>query len=387
MPPKGTKRERLLDWIRNGDPNDVPVMIGLCYFTLASAKYNKDQSQVTWPEVIRAAQETGTHLLGLVGGPLPFSAVPFMDDIKISETKSTSAEGIAQITQTITTPEGNLTQIREMAPGQAECHRKFLVRDARDLPAFAYLIRKTTEAVVKNPAIRQAVGDGIRAVKNEISGQFPSLLWIFCPAVELTCSIYMDQETAIELLFDQRELMEELMDHHWAMTQVWLELGEEHNVDIYGYAINGFEWLSPDLYDQYMVPQARRMNDIIAGQSRLSWLHTCGKVKQIARRGDYQKMNVSVLESLSFPPTGDIDNLAETRRQIGNEIVTRGGVNCELLYGTRPDVIRERVQYVLGSVAGFKHILGDTNPSFPPYPMENIQAMIDGVKVSGRLFI
>jgi hypothetical protein len=383
---KGTKRERLLDWIQNGDSRDIPVLMGLCHHEVASAKYQKDQHAVTWPEAILAAEETGTHQLALVAGPLPFAAVPFLDDIKIHETKQILPDGIPQFTKTITTPEGTMTEIRECPADKGEYHRKFLVKDEEEIAAFACLIRKTTDAIVKNPEIRRNIGQGIQAVKNEVRGNFPTLFWVFCPAVELTCSIYMDQETAIFLLYDKPDLMEELMQRHWEMTKVWLALGEEYDIDIYGYAINGFEWLNPDLYERYMIPQARRINDIAAGQEKLSWLHTCGKMKRIAEMGIYQKMNIRVLESLSLPPTGDIADLANTRRQIGPEIVTRGGINCELLYGTDLPQLRNSAEYVLNSVAGFKHIVGDTNPSYPTYPWENIRTVIDVVRESGRLY-
>jgi uroporphyrinogen-III decarboxylase len=383
---KGTKRERLLDWIRNGDPRDVPILLGLSNFEVASAKFGKDQREITWPEAIRAAEETGTHLLGFVAGPLPFDAIPFLDDIAIHEVKDTSPDGAPRFTKTITTPEGTLTEIRECPADKGEYHRKFFVSTEKEIPAFAYLIRRTTDAVVKDPAIRKKVGEGLRVGKEAVGGNFPSLFWVFCPGVELTCSIYMDQETAINLLYDQPDLMDELMQRHWEMTKVWLALGEEHDVDICGYSINGFEWLSPDLYERYMIPQARRINEMVEAQGKISWLHTCGKMKRIADMGAYRRMKIRVLESLSLPPTGDIENLAETRRIIGRDVVTRGGINCELLYDPDLKALRDRTRHVLESVAGFKHILGDTNPSYPSYPWENIQTVIDTVRETGRLF-
>ena len=67
--------------------------------------------------------------------------------------------------------------------------------------------------------------------------------------MELTSSYYMDQATAIYALYDHQDLMEELMALHWRTTEVWMEIGQRAGVDIYGYAINGYEWLSPDLYE------------------------------------------------------------------------------------------------------------------------------------------
>lgn len=381
-----TKRERLLDWIRNGGAEDMPVLLGLHNFTVASAKLAKDQKEATWDEAVDVAEETGTHLLACIGMPLPFEAIEFMDDIQMKKNRGILSDGTVQDMTVITTPEGVLKQVYETPSNAPGYHRKYLVKGNEDIPAFSYLIRKTTEAIVSNPDIREKVRKDCAAVKAQVKGQFPVMLWPFIPAVELTSCFYLSQENAIFFLYDNQEIMEELMDCHWQATKAWLEMGDELGVDIYGYAINGYEWLSPDLYERYMVPQARRLNDAVEAQGRLSWLHTCGRKKEIAAAGFYQQMNVDVLESLSMPPTGDIDDMRETRRQIGKDIVTRGGINCELLYSDDLKTLRERTEYVLESVRGFKHMMGDTNPSYPSYSWENIQTVIDVVRDSGRLF-
>jgi len=157
-------------------------------------------------------------------------------------------------------------------------------------------------------------------------------------------------------------------------------------VDIYGYAINGYEWLSPDLYERYMIPQARRINEIAAAQGRLSWIHTCGKMKRIAAGDAYGRMGVDIVESLSAPPSGDVDDLAETRRTIGPDITTRGAINCELMYSDDLAAVRERTAQVLEATRGFRHMVGDTNSSYPAYPWANIKAVIDVVREQGRLY-
>lgn len=381
-----TKRERLLDWIRNGSPEDVPVLMGPNHFEIASAKLAKDQRDVTWSEAVEVAEQTGTHLLACVAMPLLFEAIAFLDDIQLEKKCETLPDGTLRETKHIKTPQGMLTEVKEFPKDKGEYNREFLVKGEQDIPAFACLIRKTTEAIVKNTAIREKVSKDISVIKNEVAGQFPLMLWPFIAAMELMCSLYMDQMTAIYLIHDQRELMEELMDHHWEMTEVWLELGRQHDVDIYGYAINGYEWLNPDLYERYMIPQAAKLNAVVAAHGKLSWLHTCGKMKKIAEADAYQRMGVDVLESLSTPPTGDIVDMRETRSRIGKDIVTRGGINCELMYSDDLDALRERTEYVLDSVKEFKHIIGDTNASYPSYPWKNIQTVIDVVRDRGRLF-
>jgi hypothetical protein len=381
-----TKRERLLDWIRQGDPEDMPVLMGPHGFEIASAKLDKEQNDITWHEAIEVAEETGTHMLNCIGMPLPFKAVEFISDIQMEKETETLSNGAVQNTTVIKSPAGVLTEIYETPIGQPGFHRKHLIAGDVDAPAFSYLIRKTTEAIVQNRAIREKVKKEYAVAKVQSKGHFPVMIWPFIPAVELTSSMYIDQENAIFFLYDNQEFMEELMDCHWKATKSWLEMGDELDVDIYAYAINGYEWLSPDLYQRYMVPQAKRMNDTIEAQGKLSWIHTCGKKKQIAEAGFYQQMNVNVLESLSMLPTGDIEDMRATRSLIGKDIVTRGGVNCELMYSDDLKMLRERTEYVLESVKGFKHMMGDTNLSTPTYPWEDIKTVIDVIRNSGRLY-
>ena len=102
--------------------------------------------------------------------------------------------------------------------------------------------------------------------------------------------------------------------------------------------------------------------------------------------GAYARMKLDILESLSTPPTGDIKDFAKTRADIGHDIVTRGGINVEYFYGNDQDVLAKQAEYILDSCKGFKHMLGDTNPSYPPYPWRNIQTIVDLVRSTGRLY-
>lgn len=382
-----TKRDRLLDWIRNGDAQDIPLLMGLNNFSTASSRLGENMNDLTWDDAIVVAKETGTHLLACTGMPMLFEAIDFIDDIKLEKKRETVDGGTISETTVITTPDGVLKQVYETPVDVPGYHREHLIKGKESLSAFSYLIHKTTEAIVNNPAIRAKIKQDCESIKAQVKGELPTMLWLFIPAVELMSCYFIDQESAIFLMYDYQEQMGELMECHWRMTEVWLEMGKELGVDIYGYAINGYEWLNPDLYERFMVPQARRLNDAIEAQGALSWIHTCGKIKKIAEAGFYQQMNVDILESFAMLPTGDIDDLSQTRQYVGHEIVSRGGIDCDLLYlPNNQKNVRERTEYILESVKGFKHIIGDVNPPCPGYPWENIQTVIDVVRESGRLF-
>jgi hypothetical protein len=380
-----TKRERLLEWIRQGDPEDVPILIGPG-FEPAASYLGKDARETGWAEAIRAAEETGTHNFAILHSPMPHEAVPFLDDVHFLEARDTTKDGSPRLTTWLETPEGTLRSVQEFPPDKGSYHREFFVEDEADLRVLEYFIRRTTDEIVTNEAVRRRVEETIRDARLQARDAFPNCMWVFCPAVELTSCYYMGQQTAIYALYDHRELMEELMALHWRTTEIWMEIGADTGIDIYGYAINGYEWLSPDLYERYMIPQAQQINAIAAAQGRLSWLHTCGKLKHIAAAGMYQRIGADIVESLSAPPSGDVDDLAETRRAIGPAVTTRGGINCELLYSDDPEDVRLRVEELLSSTRGFRHMVGDTNPSYPAYPWANIEATIEVVREQGRLF-
>jgi len=379
------RRMRLLEWMRNGDPRQVPVMLmpGLC---LAASYFNIPCEEVTPQLAARAAIETHTHSITCVGSPLPFDAIEFTDLLSREERFETLPDGTLRQTMIINTPHGNLKQVFEQPTNIGGYHREHLVKDESDIPAWEALIRISVKTILENRKVREAVTERMRREKEAALGVFPTEIHIFCPTVDLMSCYYMDQATAIFLLYDHRELMEELSDLHWKMTEVWLECGRELDIDIYNYAINGLEWMSPDIYERYMIPQARRINEWAASLGKLSWLHTCGKKAGLIERDVYRRMGVDVLESYSSPPTGDIADIADARRKTDSCLATRGGINVELFYEDDVEVLKARAHEVLDGTRGYRHMIGDTNDSFPPYPMKNIQALIDVVRERGCLF-
>ncbi len=381
-----TKRERLLDWIRNGDPEDMPIIIGPWAWYLAASHFRKPYSDMSWALAAKAAEETGTHNLANACSPLPFDVIDFIDDIELTVQHDTNANGEELRVRLLQTPAGTLREVLTISQERGNAHTEFFVKGNEDLSALEYFIRKTSEAAISNPAVRKSVASRIAQGKKDIGDTIPSCVHVFCPAVELMSSYYVAQDSAIYLIYENQDVMEALMECHWKMTEVWLEAAAANDIDIYTFAINGYEWLSPDLYERYMIPQAKRICDFARSQGKLSWLHTCGKLKSIAADKAYQQMGIDILESLSAPPSGDIDDLSKTRADIGNEIVTRGGINCELFYEDDTTALRQQAEHVLDSVKGYKHILGDTNPCTPPYPWKSFQAVIDVVRDRGRLF-
>ena len=384
-PEGGNKRERLLEWMRDGDPSVVPVMVGPGFY-LAASYFGVPLDEVTWESAARAAVETHTENVAFVGMPLPFVAIDFTDKLKIERRHETLSDGTKRRTSVLTTPAGSLREVLDTPPRTGRVRREFFVKGEEDLPVIESFWRIAFDTIFKNPAVRQKVFEDMKARKEAVKGFFPTAIHPFCAAVELMSSFYHDQQAAIFMLHDHRDLMEEIFELHWKMTQIWLELAAKLDVDVYNFAINGLEWLSLDIYERYMIPQAKRIVEFADAHGKLSWIHTCGKKTGLIERDVYKRMGVNVVESLSAPPTGDIEDYAWARGKLGSEVTTRGGVNCELFYAEDLDAIKARGHEVLDGCRGFRHMIGDTNPSVPPYKWETIQALIDVVRERDALF-
>ncbi len=375
-----TMRERLLAWIRDPDTTRVPIILGPGPEVAASC-LGKDARDVTWADAVRVAADTGIHNIACIHTAQNLSDWPFgfADDVQVTRHDETYPNGDSRVTTRFAIPEGVLTcsQVNSsttgLYPGES------LVKNEDDLILVRGLLERTRKAVIR-PWVSEAVADALELTTHQVSGAFPTLVGMTPPAMTLLINPYTDKETGLMMLHDQPELLEELMECLWQIEEVFLGAAAKCGVDIYRVAVNGFEWLSPSLYEKYMIPQVRRVAGFAADRGALSWVHTCGKLKDIARSGTYDRMGVDVVESLSTPPTGDIDNVAETRRDIGGRIVTRGGINVELFYREDTSDLRDQVAYVLDSVAGYKHIIGDTNPPHPPYPWRSIEALVDAAE-------
>lgn len=381
-----SKRERLLAWLRDGDTSRVPVMIGFGHPYLAASYFHLPVAEITRPLAARAAVETATDGLALVGPPGLTFAVDFTDQLTIEHRHETLGDGTKRRTSYLTTPDGTLREVYDQPPDIGAVHREFYVKGEEDFPALVSFFRIAINTIVNHQALRQKALEEMRSRSHEArrNGVFPTAVHPYCAAVQLMSSRFYSQQTAVYLLYDHRELYEELFDLHWRMTQIWLELSAELDADIYHYAINGLEWLSPDIYERYMIPQARRINEWADAHGKLSWIHTCGKKKGLIERDVYRRMGVRIVESLSAPPTGDLDDIAWARGRLGADVTTRGGINCELFYENDLDALKARCHEVLDGCKGYRHMIGDTNPSFPPYDWKAIQVVIDVVRERGQ---
>lgn len=100
-------------------------------------------------------------------------------------------------------------------------------------------------------------------------------------------------------------------------------------------------------------------------------------------RGYYDRFCPDVFETLSPPPQGDLDNLAETRRRLPSSICTKGNLDLGLLREGTPDQVADATLDILAATRGYRHMVGTADSVLPSTPIENIKAMVAAAKAWG----
>jgi uroporphyrinogen-III decarboxylase len=380
-------KKKLLEWIKNGDTDKVPILFGSHKDIVASyLKVRPDE--LTGRQMEEEAVKMGIEAVNSLGCITLFDAVPFCEDIKIKEKEETLLNGTVRTFRTISTPKGILSDVREKPLTWESAPKECMVKSEADMPAFEYFVRSTVKAAIEEPGYKKELIKKGMEKKKEMSEDTISVWGTWTPAFELMCTNYFMSDTALYMLYDYTSLFEDLMELVWEKDRkTLLPVGLELGADLFMTAINGLEWFSPSIYEKYLIPQGRRLFDWSSENNNLSWLHTCGKMNVLINSGAYDTLRPNILESLSSPPPGDIRDLRTARERLGHGITTKGCLNVEVIYNGTADEVKKEVNRILDCTKGYKHILGDTNSHFYGDPPENIKAVIDTVAERGQSFV
>jgi hypothetical protein len=388
----------LLRWMDDGDPDLVPVLMADARSTAASyyglpvrtegtsVSYSEREASPITPAMIAdCARQLGVHFHWNIGSMSPFDTVEFMDDVELVTREEIGPRGETRKFTTIRTPVGEISDIFVTPRNEPAFWATHLVKSESDLPALAHLIERSADVSLDNERFRSKITGRLKSEAQKWPEYVVLYAILGVPAFALSCNLFVDPTTAFYLMADNETLMERLYEAYEQCNGVWLECAAEAGADFALGAINGLELFSPDIYNRYFIPQARHLYSEARKLGMGGWTHTCGYMNQLIEMGVYDDTGVDVLESLSLPPSGDIADLRRSRVKLGNKIVTRGAINVEMLYDDDIASLRARTRQVLDDTRGYRHMVGDTNDSFPPYPRESILALVDEVRSSGRM--
>jgi len=387
----------LVQWIKHGDPELVPIVMAdpistaASYFGVPIRKEGQSESiddrsgsPVSNEMIVQCSKETGIHIHARIGEMAAFDLIEFVDDIQISSDEEIDAAGNVRRTTTIRTPLGEISEVFLTPKDQPVCWGKTFVKNENDLNVLADLMERTTQAVLENPQVREKTIARYRAEAATWPSDVPLWASVNVPAFMVMAQRYMDPDVAFYMLADNRALMERVFEAKGQTSELAVEYAAQAGADYLFCAINGLELYSMDIYQRYFVPQARQIHHKAHELGMMTWVHTCGRLHELIQAGVHKEMEVDILESFSHPPLGDVADLADARAKLGHKLVGRGAVNVSLFYEKDLSLIRARTREVLAQTQGYRHMIGDTNDSYPPYLRENILALVDEVRKSGR---
>ena len=142
----------------------------------------------------------------------------------------------------------------------------------------------------------------------------------------------------------------------------------------------GSEMLSPQIYEEFIIPDSAAISQTAHQFGGLIYSHICSPVEPFLSSGYYNRMGIDLFETLSSPPVGNVDDLGSARRKLDPKICTRGNIGLDVLLKGTPDEVVAETERVLAATRGFKHIVAASDYLFYDIPLENAKAVIDTVR-------
>jgi uroporphyrinogen-III decarboxylase len=139
----------------------------------------------------------------------------------------------------------------------------------------------------------------------------------------------------------------------------------------------GGGFLSPEMYEQYIIPCESRIAEAVRAEGGFTYTHTCGAIGD--RLDLITRCGVSGIECLDPPPLGNVD-LREAVEILRGKIFIKGNIDPvnTLLRGDRQKITRD-VTDILETAGramdGF--ILSSACSVAPPVPPDNIKLAVD----------
>ena len=139
----------------------------------------------------------------------------------------------------------------------------------------------------------------------------------------------------------------------------------------------GSGFLSPDMYEQYIIPAESQIAAAVKAEGGFSYTHTCGAIGD--RLELIMQCGVSGIECLDPPPLGNVD-LADAVERCNGKIFIKGNIDPvnTLLRGDK-EKVRNDVSAILEAagheMSGF--ILSSACSVAPPAPPDNIKLAVE----------
>lgn len=158
------------------------------------------------------------------------------------------------------------------------------------------------------------------------------------------------------------------------------DIAMEEDIDFMSESSAGLEFTSPALFDTQDLPYLQTLSNWTHEQNGLFWYHNCGLTRQLILSGRFNLFDADVIETLSPPPEGDNESLAESRRHLDPSICSKGNLSLILLRDGSEDEVVEATKRIVEDVRGYAHIYSTADAVLEETPPENLVAFVRTVR-------
>lgn len=338
----------------------------------ASASGKQWVSDTTVEDQVQAAAQCG-YAAGFVRGSTPDLFVNPALTGWVETKRMAASDTERQFTQTIQTPNGTLTRTLVEQPGNGIQARSEWVEDASQFPAVEWMIGKITagerDAVILEhytAFAEKAATAGVSQVQLEL----PYFLFGLPGFSAGPLMMAMDEDSGYVKLMQQAE---EAVLH---VAGLLLRAG----VDFVWIGAGGTELLSPDIWERIVIPQSKRIVEHVRALGGRTHFHCCGQSKLWIEKGYFNEIGMDLVETMSPPPAGTVDDLKRARSLIDRAIVTRGNIDLGLILNGAPEECANSACEVMEATAGYPHLIGSADAILYGTPTENLAAIRETVE-------
>ena len=170
-------------------------------------------------------------------------------------------------------------------------------------------------------------------------------------------------ENLIYALEDFPEVVEECLQTMWAKDMETVTLSTQTSADGFLFWEDSSTTnISPTLFQKYTAPQVNAWGKAVHSAGKFLVHHACGHLKDLLPC--MAKTEIDVIESISPPPTGNID-LNDAVKLLPERIGLIGGIEPLFFRNCTLEELDDRVRYLLEVMKGKRFILANSD-SCPP---------------------
>lgn len=196
---------------------------------------------------------------------------------------------------------------------------------------------------------------------------FQSLVEQWCGTEALTYALYDYPETVEECL--------SVMCERDAET---VRISVDSSADIFNFFEDSSTTnISPAMFEKYTMPEINEWGGIIHGSGKLLLHHACGHLRDLLPL--IGKSEIDVLESVSPPPTGNID-IDGAASLLPERIAIIGGIEPTFFKDCTVDDLDRRVRFLLKVMKDRRYVLANSDSCPPGVEYEKFLLVSDIVR-------